>query len=254
MKNLSSEEARAIAAEATKEDAVNKSKDVSLADDTNTKFPTELAVKTYVDANAALGSVALAVEISRATDAEKANAAAIASEAEMARAEELALNEKLGYEIFKRDDTDTKLTNDLDVEISRAKTVEATKEDAVNKSTDINLTDGTNTKFPTELAVKTSVDTYSTINAISTITADYTALIKDYTILSNNTASDFSLTLPAASAATGKIYVIRKTDETTHVLTINPAVKMTETTVVSSLNFSRTIRIQSNGASWYVID
>ncbi|EIJ39766.1 hypothetical protein JoomaDRAFT_2805 [Galbibacter orientalis DSM 19592] len=34
---------------ALKEDASNKSADVTLADDTNTKFPTELAVKTYVD-------------------------------------------------------------------------------------------------------------------------------------------------------------------------------------------------------------
>ncbi|SIS71216.1 hypothetical protein SAMN05421766_103548 [Zobellia uliginosa] len=35
----------------------------------------------------------------------------------------------------------------------------AKKEDSANKSTDINLADGTNTKFPTELAVKTYVDT-----------------------------------------------------------------------------------------------
>ncbi|TLP80127.1 hypothetical protein [Maribacter sp. ACAM166] len=35
---------------ANKEDSANKSTDTNLADDTNTKFPTELAVKTYVDA------------------------------------------------------------------------------------------------------------------------------------------------------------------------------------------------------------
>ena len=34
---------------ASKEDTANKSTDVTLADATNTKFPTELAVKTYVD-------------------------------------------------------------------------------------------------------------------------------------------------------------------------------------------------------------
>ncbi|WP_282057302.1 hypothetical protein, partial [Maribacter luteus] len=33
----------------TKEDAANKSTDVNLADATNTLFPTETAVKTYVD-------------------------------------------------------------------------------------------------------------------------------------------------------------------------------------------------------------
>jgi len=34
---------------ASKEDTANKSTDVTFADATNTKFPTELAVKTYVD-------------------------------------------------------------------------------------------------------------------------------------------------------------------------------------------------------------
>ncbi|MBT9190591.1 hypothetical protein, partial [Zobellia russellii] len=42
-------EADADAAIALKEDSANKSDDVTLADATNTKFPTELAVKTYVD-------------------------------------------------------------------------------------------------------------------------------------------------------------------------------------------------------------
>jgi len=30
--------------------------------------------------------------------------------------------------------------------------------------------------------------------------------------------------------------------------------KLTETTTISSINFPKTIRIQSNGTSWYVID
>lgn len=47
--NADEEETRALAAEALKEDTANKSTDVTLADGTNTKFPTELAVKTYVD-------------------------------------------------------------------------------------------------------------------------------------------------------------------------------------------------------------
>ncbi len=123
-----------------------------------------------------------------------------------------------------------------------------------NKSTDVFADRTSDIKYPSAKAVQIYVDTYSTINAISTITADYTVLITDYTILSNNTASAFTLTLPAASAATGKVYVIRKTDETSNILNISPAVKMTETTLVSSLNFSKTIRIQSNGTSWYVID
>ncbi|WP_194530514.1 hypothetical protein [Zobellia roscoffensis] len=45
------------------------------------------------------------------------------------------------------------------------------KEDSVNKSTDTNLADATNTKFPTELAVKTYVDTKFTASVDDDITA-----------------------------------------------------------------------------------
>ncbi|MBU2947206.1 hypothetical protein, partial [Zobellia uliginosa] len=47
--DVDTNEADADAAIALKEDAANKSTDVTLADPTDTKFPTELAVKTYVD-------------------------------------------------------------------------------------------------------------------------------------------------------------------------------------------------------------
>ena len=123
-------------ANTSKEDSANKSSDGTLADVTNVKFPTELAVKTYVDASAVLGSTALAEEIGRATAIEKANALAISDETARAG---LAENT---------------LTDDLASEKARAIVAEATKENAVNKSTDVSLADETNTKFPTELAVK----------------------------------------------------------------------------------------------------
>jgi hypothetical protein len=116
------------------------------------------------------------------------------------------------------------------------------------------LTNVTNPTSPQDAATKNYVDTYSTINAISTVTADYTALITDYTILSNSTAGGFTITLPNAATSTGKVFVIRKTDETHNLLTFSPALKLTETTMISSINFPKTIRIQSNGTSWYVID
>jgi hypothetical protein len=102
-------------ANTSKEDSANKSSDSTLADVTNTKFPTQLAVKTYVDASSSLGGSALALEISRAIATEvtladklatetkraelaerlnataiNANAAAISDEAATARAAELA--------------------------------------------------------------------------------------------------------------------------------------------------------------------
>jgi hypothetical protein len=72
-------------------------------------------------------------------------------------------------------------------------------------------------------AVKTYVDVLSTFNAISMITANYAATSSDYTISCNNNAGTFTLTLPNATSVSGKMYVIRKTDESTNLLTISPA-------------------------------
>jgi len=99
----------------TKENSSNKSTDATLADATNTKFPTELAVKTYVD-----GQV---VSVTNNTTT------AIAA-----------------------------VQADVDANEAAANAAIALKEDAINKSTDATLADATNTKFPTELAVKTYVD------------------------------------------------------------------------------------------------
>ena len=106
-----------------KENAVNKSTDVTLADVSNTKFPTELAVKTYVN-----GQVASSVS---------------------------TLNSAI-----------TAVQNDVDANEIATTNALGLKEDAVNKSTDVTLADVSNTKFPTELAVKTYVD-----NQIATGTA-----------------------------------------------------------------------------------
>ena len=54
--------ATAAAANALKENSSNKSIDVTLADATNVKFPTELAVKTYVDTSINSGGTALTNE------------------------------------------------------------------------------------------------------------------------------------------------------------------------------------------------
>ncbi|MFV8372349.1 hypothetical protein, partial [Flavobacterium sp. LB2P74] len=128
------------------------------------------------------------------------------------------------------------------------------KEDIANKSKDIYTDQASDVKFPSVKAVKTYVDVYSTFNAISTITASYTATISDYTILCNNNSGTFQLTLPLASETKGKIYVIRKTDESTNLLMISPALKLTENTQISSLDYPKTMRVQSNGTNWYIID
>jgi hypothetical protein len=128
------------------------------------------------------------------------------------------------------------------------------KEDKINKITDINSDPTSITKYPTVSAVKNYVDSYNPIHSIKTIETDYSAEQADYTILCNNVSAAFTITLPDPGELTGKIYVIRKIDETINVLTISPSLKLTELTEISSLNYPKTIRVQSNGRYWYVID
>jgi hypothetical protein len=128
------------------------------------------------------------------------------------------------------------------------------KEDKINKITDINSDPTSITKYPTISAVKNYVDSYNPIHSIKTIETDYTAERADYTILCNNVSAAFTITLPDPGELTGKIYVIRKIDETINILTISPSLKLTELTEISSLNYPKTIRVQSNGRYWYVID
>jgi len=72
--------------------------------------------------------------------------------------------------------------------------------------------------------------------------------------LCNNNNSVFQLTLPDANTVSGKVYVIRKTDESSNLLNISPVLMLTESTTISSLDYPKTIRVQSNGTSWYIID
>jgi hypothetical protein len=76
-------------------------------------------------------------------------------------------------------------------------------------------------------------------------------------LLSNilcNVTNAFTLKLPNVVANKGAIYVIRKTDETPNVLTFSANIYESETTSFTTLNYNKTIRIQSNGANWFQID
>lgn len=130
----------------------------------------------------------------------------------------------------------------------------ALKEDKINKITDINSDPTSDIKYPTVSAVKNYVDAYNSLHAIKKIDRAYEVVREDYTLLCNNESGDFELKLPDVRESSGKIYVIRKIDETLNILSISPPLKLTETTFISSLNYPKTIRIQSNGEYWYVID
>lgn len=148
----------------------------------------------------------------------------------------------------------TQAALDLKANIATVTSALALKEDKINKITDINSDPTSEIKYPSVSAVKNYVDAHNPIHAIKTIDRDYTAEQTDYTLLCNNETTAFELKLPDAREALGKIYVIRKIDESNTILTISPPLKLTEITFIASLNYPKTIRIQSNGTDWYVID
>lgn len=84
--------------------------------------------------------------------------------------------------------------------------------------------------------------------------ADYTVLATDFTILVNAATAGVTVTLPNVTTSTGRVLVIRKTDETENLLTFSSPIKMSETSSFTTLNLNTTIRIQSDGTDWYKID
>lgn len=85
-------------------------------------------------------------------------------------------------------------------------------------------------------------------------TSNYTLSNADDTVLFDVTSTGATLTLPSASANTAKVFKIGKIDETSNVLTISPAIKLTTSTTISTLNYPRTFIVQSDGIDWRVIN
>ncbi|RYJ51986.1 hypothetical protein DR871_006985 [Flavobacterium petrolei] len=165
--NLTTEVLRATTAEATKEDAGNKSTDGSFISNSDVKFPTEKAIKTYVDASALSNSLALNNEISRATTAENTVVANLATETNRATLTEATLATNLTDETNRATLAEATLSTNLTTEVLRATTAEATKEDAGNKSTDGSFISNSDVKFPTEKAIKTYVDASASSNSLA---------------------------------------------------------------------------------------
>jgi len=107
---------------------------------------------------------------------------------------------------------------------------------------------GTTTPAST-LDVKGSVS-----HSIVTKTTSYTATASDYTIICNNSGA-ITISLPAASTATGRVYVIKKISGLLSNVTINPNGSETIdgfSTRVLALQFE-TAMIQCDGTNWYIL-
>ncbi|GAB2626446.1 hypothetical protein [Belliella aquatica] len=184
-----------------KENSANKSTDGTLSDGTDTKFPTEKAVKTYVDgklttvnsetenlkteldatqagtglasdgsyvANSAVNYISIATSLKDATEKLDGQAKTNADNIATNTSDINSLNTEVSQ--------NTAIFNTLNTKVSENTSniaINATdiglKENSANKSTDGTLADETNTKFPTEKAVKTFVNgKVATLNTTST--------------------------------------------------------------------------------------
>lgn len=92
-------------------------------------------------------------------------------------------------------------------------------------------------------------------SAIASKSANYTATADDFTLLVDASGGNKTITLPAASGNTGKIYVIKKTDSSGNTVTIDgdgsETIDGATTKVISTQYVS--FMIQCDGSNWWVI-
>lgn len=96
--------------------------------------------------------------------------------------------------------------------------------------------------------------TGSTAYSVTTKTATYTATASDYTIVCNNSGA-ITINLPAASGATGRVYVIKKISAALNNVTIDPNSSETidgASSRVLTLQYE-SVMIQCDGTSWYIL-
>ena len=91
--------------------------------------------------------------------------------------------------------------------------------------------------------------------AVVSKTGNYTATASDYTILCDATTASFTVTLPASSGATRRMYVIKKIDSSANTVTIDGNASETidgATTKVLTTQYA-SYTIQCNGSNWFII-
>jgi hypothetical protein len=91
---------------------------------------------------------------------------------------------------------------------------------------------------------------------VTSKTAAYTVNANtDYTVICNTSGGAFTLTLPNPATNTGRVFVVIKADESINALTFGTYTpKFTASTNLPSINFAKTITLQSDGTDWWVIN
>jgi hypothetical protein len=91
--------------------------------------------------------------------------------------------------------------------------------------------------------------------AIVAKTGAYTLTDDDYTVTCDSSGGAFTITLPAASGRTGRVYNIKKTDSSANAVTVDGNASETidgATTVVITTQYD-SLQIQSDGSNWHII-
>ena len=87
---------------------------------------------------------------------------------------------------------------------------------------------------------------------ITTITANTTLTDLQHTILVDASGGNITITLPAPT--TGKVYIIKKIDNTANTVTIDAGTQTIDGVNTKTLSAQyEVLRIQSDGNNWYVI-
>jgi hypothetical protein len=91
--------------------------------------------------------------------------------------------------------------------------------------------------------------------SLVTKTSAYTATATDYTILANATSAAFSVTLPTAVGANGKLYIVKKVDSSANAVTVATTSAQTidgASTYVMGYQY-QSVTVQSDGANWFIV-
>jgi hypothetical protein len=232
-----------------KEDAINKSTDGTFSSNSDIKFPTEKATKTFVkkltDSKINIGNAAnIATEVVVSGDANINNLGV------------LTINDNA---ITTSKILDGSITNsDLNkptIPISGFGPAVADIDIAGYIVTGVGLPtdndDAANKQYVDE-RIASATTTNTTVLSIKT--SNYTIVNSDYTILCNAANSGFTVTLPDVGTSINKILIIKKIDVTNNIITFAPNIYITNSETISELNYPKSIKIQSNGTNWYIIN
>lgn len=91
--------------------------------------------------------------------------------------------------------------------------------------------------------------------SITTKTANYTATASDHTIICNNTGAAITVSLPAASGCSGRVYVIKKVSGASLNVVIDPNASENidgANTKTLTLQYE-SIMIQCDGSNWFIL-